>query len=1005
VRGLGWSVAIARAAVAVGAIPARAQTRVATADLAGVVRDASAAVLAGATVTVRSAATNAERSSTTNGEGRFVVPALAPGAYDVTVALQGFSVERREGVVLALGTLTTLDVTLGLAGVAEQVTVVGEVALVDPARTVIATSVTRDQINALPIDVRNFISFAVIAPGVTTDRTPQQGAAAASGLTFAGQRARSNNITVDGLDNNDVSLGGVRATFSQEAVQEFQVLTHSYSAEFGKASGGVLNIVTRSGTNEHAGSGFVFFRDESLNAREHFERFSPAGDPIDRGKAPYSQIQAGGVLGGPIRRDRTFYFLSYERLDIETNNFVTIDDSSAITLFGNPIGTTADIFRRAGFPIETGNVPYRVESNQVLAKVDHRLGGTDSLSVRFNWADGVNENVEPWGGQVARSRGGLLDSRDVMLAASHVAVLTPDTVNELRVQVAHRDQTVQSLDPQCGGVCDSIDEGGPTVEVSGVASAGRQRFTPQPRASLRVQVVDTYSRVTRRHNLKAGVDFSYVDNEGTLPAHFGGRYIFAPLPRIPGVLPASITSIQALALGLPAAYVQGYGNPTTRYSVSDLSLFVQDDWSVRPNLSIKAGLRYQRQFWPDREYNARGLDPYSISSDGDNVAPRLAIAWNPTNDPRTSVHASYGIYYDNHITSVFSVANLLTGDEHGIRTQVARFPASVAAWNAPGRQLPEGFAGAFPSLVVVPDPILDTPFAHHASAGLNHQLSPGLSLAVNAVYARGFNQLGTLDYNPIVPALGAGRRPEDTVVNGTPVAGTSASVLQYTTFGETWYRALIVSLERRYHDGFQFLASYTLSKAEDNSTDFHSAFVPQNTGAGRNPADPTGLPVGFEPNSERGPALHDQRHRLVLSGLYDAPGAITVSAIVTAASGWPFNVLAGVDLDGNGDGGAFPADRARTNPADPSSSVGRNTGRLPAQATVDVRVSKRFSLGGETTLDALVAVFNLFNRTNFTEVNGIFGTGAYPSSPSPTFGQYEKAASPRQVQIGLRLGF
>jgi hypothetical protein len=230
-------------------------------------------------------------------------------------------------------------------------------------------------------------------------------------------------------------------------------------------------------------------------------------------------------------------------------------------------------------------------------------------------------------------------------------------------------------------------------------------------------------------------------------------------------------------------------------------------------------------------------------------------------------------------------------------------------------------------------------------------------------------------------------------------------VLQYTTFGETWYRALIVSLERRYHDGFQFLASYTLSKAEDNSTDFHSAFVPQNTGAGRNPADPTGLPVGFEPNSERGPALHDQRHRLVLSGLYDAPGAITVSAIVTAASGWPFNVLAGVDLDGNGDGGAFPADRARTNPADPSSSVGRNTGRLPAQATVDVRVSKRFSLGGETTLDALVAVFNLFNRTNFTEVNGIFGTGAYPSSPSPTFGQYEKAASPRQVQIGLRLGF
>ncbi len=983
---------------------AAAQTRATSADVAGVVRDQTQGALPGVTLTATNIETNATRLAFTDGEGRYRIAALPPGRYDITADLSGFRREARQGITLALGTLVTVDFTLQIAAVAERVSVTGENTLAEPHRTAVATTISARQIEGLPINGRNFVSFSQLAPGVANDRTPQQGASATSGLTFAGQRARSNNITVDGLDNNESGNGGVRATFSQEAVLEFQVLTGAYTAEFGNASGGVVNIVTRSGTNQPAGNVFGYFRNEHLNATDYFERFDPAGQPIDQPKAPYRQAQFGGILGGPIVRDRTFYFGSFERLDITASNFVTIDDTTPVDLFGQNVGTAVDVLRRAGFPVETGNVPYDVRSNAALGKLDHRLRDADSLGIRFNWANGLDENIEPWGGQVAKSRGAALHNRDAMLATSYTSVASPRVINEFRAQLAYRDQSVLSLDPTCDGECTGIDEGGPTVEVTGVALAGRQRFTPQPKTVWRTQFVDTLSYAAGDHYMKAGVDDSFVHTRGSLPAHFGGRYIFAALPAIPGVLPAPVDAIQALALGLPAAFVQGYGDPDTTYGVHDLALFVQDSWTPARDLTLNLGVRYQKQFWPAARFEARGIAPYSMPSDSNNLAPRLSAAWSPHHDERTSLHASYGVYYDNEIGSLLGVANLLNGTDK-VRTQVVRFPASLAAWNAPGRTLPEGFAGPFPSLVVIPDPALETPFAHQATVGVNRELPGRVLVTANFLYVRGHHQLGTLDYNPLVPALGANRRPEDDVVNGVPVPGSSTSILQYTAFGETWYRGLTLSIEKRLSDRSQLLASYTWSKAEDNSTDFQSQFIPQETGAGRDPANPTGLPIGFDPNSERGPSLQDQRHRLVVSGVYLGPAGIDFGAILTVGSGRPYDILAGVDLNGDGNGGAFPPDRARRDPSDPGSSVTRDAGTLPAQATLDVRVSRRFALRGRTKLELLVEAFNLFNRANFTDINNIFGTGTYPANPLPTYGQFQKAGPGRQVQLALRFSF
>ena len=986
--------------------PVAAQTRATTADLEGVVYDQSRSVLVGARVAATNTENGLAREVVTGGDGRFTLPALAPGSYTVRVEARGFEPLVRESIVLTLGVAVDLELTMALAGTTQQVTVVAGAPIVDMQKTAVATVVSRQQIEGLPINGRSFLSFSVITPGATTDRTPQQGASATSGLAFAGQRARSNNVTVDGLDNNDAAVGAVRATFSQEAVREFQVLTNSYPAEFGKATGGVVNIVTRSGTNRSAGSAFFYFRDETLNAKEHFEMFEPSGAPIDRKKAPYGQKQFGGTFGGPLARDRTFYFLSFERLDVDANNFVTIDDRTPVTFGPTVLGTPKQILERAGFPVETGNVPYQIKTDTFLAKLDHRFRPGHDLTARFNYGGALNENIEPWGGQVARSRGALLDSHDYMLSAGHLLVGGGNLVNEFRFQFARRDQDVNALDPRCGGPCVRDDQGGPTLDVTGFAQVGRHRFTPQPRHSRRWQFLDSLSYHAGKHLFKAGVDTSIIQNrDEALPLHFGGRFIFAAA--LPGALfglpVPTIDAIQAVALGLPAAYVQGYGVSSTSYTVGDASLFAQDDWRLNRRLVLKLGVRYQRQFWPDTTYEAPGLAPYTFPGDNNNLAPRIAFAWDPSGSNRTAVRGAYGLYFDNHITAINAVTDILDGGQDGLRTLAAQLPnpLPIAAWNAPGRRLPESSVGTFPSLTFLIDPALRTPYAHHASVGIEHEIANRIAFSANGVYVRGHDQLATIDYNPIVPALGPGRRPED--VGGRP--GTSASILQFTSVAQTWYRGLTLALDRRFDGRQQYLVSYTWSKAEDTTIDYQSAFIPQDNGRGRDPANPTGLPVGFDPAAEKGPSFQDQRHRFVLSGTYLFPGAVQVSTIVTAGSGRPYTVLAGVDLNGDGNGGAFPPDRARSNPLDPSTAVARNSEVLPAQVMVDVRVSRRLRLGSRAYVEGLLEVFNLFDRTNYTEINNIFGTGSYPGNPLPAYAQFTQAGPPRQLQLALRLGF
>ncbi|MGH9386764.1 MAG: TonB-dependent receptor, partial [Vicinamibacterales bacterium] len=456
-----------------------AQARLTGADLGGTVVDQTGAIVPGVTVTVTNVDTNLVRTAVTDEDGRYTVAALPPGTYQISAAISGFVSETRNQVALLLGEAAVMDFQLKIAGTAEAVVVTGETRVVAVSHTEVSSVVNRQQIENLPINGRNFISFAVITPGVTTDRTPQQGASATSGLSFTGQRARSNNIMVDGLDNNDQVVGAVRATFSQEAVREFQVLTNSYSAEFGKATGGVVNIVTKSGTNTLAGNLFGYFRDDSLNSRGYFEKFDIFGAAVTLDKSPFRQTQWGATIGGPIKRDKTFFFASFERNATDASNLVTIP------------GNAAALLNSLGFLVELGNVPYEFNMTQAMARVDHQWSANHGLAVRGSWVDIDNENIEPFGGSVARSRGAEQLRTDWSLSASQTDVLSNRWISEFRLQFAPQDQEINSLDPRCGGPCTAENQGGPTLEITGVGSVGRQRFTPQPRRNRRLQFLET----------------------------------------------------------------------------------------------------------------------------------------------------------------------------------------------------------------------------------------------------------------------------------------------------------------------------------------------------------------------------------------------------------------------------------------------------------------------------------------------------------------------------------
>jgi hypothetical protein len=969
-----------------------AQTGLTGAAVEGRVRDDTGQPLRGATVEIADAATGFVRTTVTDADGRYRFAALPVASYRVRAEHGGFHAATRAGLVATVGQVLVIDVTLAVA-FSEAVSAGREGDGAGLAGAAVSTTVGPRPIETLPTNGRDYVAFTLLTPGVVAERTPPTGPTSSSGLSFAGQRARANHILVDGFDNDDAYTGAVAASFSQDAVLEFQVLTASAPAEFGHASGGTVNTVTKSGTNDLHGGAYVFLRDDSLNSKEHFAQYDVFGNPIDAPKAPFHQAQWGATLGGPVRRDRTFFFLSFERLATDASNFVTIDPGAAAA-----IGS-------AGFPIALGNAPYFQGTWSGLAKIDHRFTTAHRLVVRGHASDRTNENVEAFGGIVARSHGAVQERLDWGIAVAASDLFAGGWLNEARLQAVHGDQGVYSLDPLCGHACRDVHDGGPEVTLPGIAVFGRQLNTPQVRSSFDLRAADTLTRALGRHTLKAGFDLDLVWRDGGLAQDFGGRYVFTALPAIPGLSARPLTALGAFEAGLPALYFQGYGDTTASGTSRLFAAFVQDRWRLSPRFTVEAGLRYQRYalgLGPVRVSDRAGTTfTYDVPDRGD-FAPRVSATFDPTGGGRTTFRGTFGVFHEDPLFLVPLVTSIVDGQTLSLLR--AGLPLSAEAWRSPGHRLPEP-AVDFPSVVQVAAPGFRPALSRQLSIGWTQELWPRTTLSVDALAVRARHLTGVVDFNPLVPALGPGRRPDDR--DGRP--GTSTSVNEFLDYGDGWYEGLVVSARHRMGNGFEAQLAYTLSAADDTVSDLVGQMnIAEDSGLGRDPRDPAGPPLGFDPASFRGPSAVDQRHRVVLAALGRLPWGLELSGIVTVGSGRPFTALSGVDSNGDG---LTATDRARRDPGNPATRVRRNGERLPGTATVDARLSRSVALPRGAAAYVMVEAFNLFDRVGYTDVNNVFGPGAFPADPQvdstgrATYGRFTKAYAPRQVQIALRLIF
>src|SRR5947209_7230756 len=701
-------------------VSAFAQTA-ATADLRGKIKDPNGAVIPSATVTLRDEARNFERTVQTNAGGDYVLLSIPPGRYTLTVTAKGFAKAVAKNVALTVGQAAEYPITLQLATAESEVTVTAEPLLIETAKTSSSSTIGQDRIENLPINGRNYVNFSLTNSQVQRDIAPSIGAAPTSGLNFGGQRARSNAVNVDGMDAVDNSVNGIRSTVSQEGVQEFQILTNGYEAEYGRASGGVVNIITKSGGNTFHGSAFGFLRNRKIQAPNPF---SNVPDPA------FTRVQAGLAFGGRLKKDCTFYFFSFETTRRQETGFSTIgaNNFGLVPLgnpasFGLPAGSlvtlqqaqflaTAPIspftvayaqlaaggagvalrgtpgtlgplgaFPTTGAPLPTsfhnllsqvGNYPVSEATDIYSLRLDHKINENNNLMFRFGLSPsditGIQVNAQNQNfGQNAYSRTSTQNYHDGSAALQYTWVVSSNKINEFRYQFSRRG-LLYNFSRGNGG-------GDVAVNIPGFSFFGREPFSFVNREEIRHQWADNFSWVKGKHNIKFGVDINHLPITADFTVNFGGIYNFGELTGSQ-VSPAfasfpSFSAVQAYGLGLPQVFIQGVGNPHDSFALNTVGGFLQDSWQIRHNLTFNYGVRYDYEFTPEIKavnalsqtaQDALGITQ-GIPRDINNVAPRVGLAWDPWSDGKSVIRGSYGIFYDHPLLALAFDSDVADGSQ------------------------------------------------------------------------------------------------------------------------------------------------------------------------------------------------------------------------------------------------------------------------------------------------------------------------------------------------------
>ena len=986
-RGSGAAICLVLGLLAAAAL----EGQTASATLRGQIRDPQGAVVRGATITITVLATGFERRAVSGDDGHYVVTNLPPRTVDVRVGAPGFADVRREALPLEVGQTVVFDVELPLAGVAETLTIGGASgsAAVDAATSVVDAVIHARQIEALPLNGRNFLELALLAPGNAPAPNFDPTKSNSVAISSAGQLGRGGNIMIDGADNNDDVVGGPLQNVTVESVQEFQIATNRFTAEFGRSAASFINVVTKSGTNTLQGSASLFLRDDGWQGLPAtFDRSSGERPPFDR-----QQISAAG--GGPLVEGEAFWFGAVE-----------LRNQDGAILVGE-----RDVAARA------------IRRSFAAAPLDDLLG-----SARFDWrpadADGfmfryaAERADDVSGSTLDRAIGSASQRQDSenrfhSAVASWSRIWSPSLLSVTNVSFSTFRNTIAPV------------AAGPQLTFPSIQD-GTSFRVPQGTDQTRFQIGETVSLVKGSHTIRAGGEWQRVDGRFDLDVFRSGRI----------ELVEDFASFDHNGDGtvddgdLLFAVTLRSGHPDQGLVIDDadnhhVAVFVQDDWRVRDDLTVGAGLRYELDTDVKNISRVDELNPLILpflegerGRDTNNFAPRVGFNWTPLRD-RVSVHGGYGIYYDRVTLQIQSLERGLDGRALPIEVRAGnvffldpdtgQFPPFAPSIANPFT----GFilTGAGASGINIIDNRLENPMVQQFNLGFQYALPYDVRLQVDGVH-----NLGT--HFIIGRTIGE-------VFN--PVVGGPDRVVNLESSVNTHYDALLVSAEKR-SGANGFRASYAWSKAFNYANDDQIPFA-------NGPIDPDNLRL------EYGPTPNDQRHRFTLAAWGAAPAGVQLSAIWTLASAVPMDILMpdgamrvpvfqrnaggrifdrGADLNraltaindaGGIDGLPLPLVRDEVRFGDPFNSV-------------DLRVSRPFELGG-VIVEPIAEVFNLFNVTNILGVsvrnysgysNVLVRDSADPADPgflrSSSFGQPVTTAGgvfgsggPRALQIAVRATF
>lgn len=1029
-----------------------------TGAINGRVTDPQGSVVPNATVVVTNVGTNVSVTGTTSGIGDFRIANLQPGTYRVEVNAGSFAPAKAENIIVEVGQSTLVNVPLTIGEATADVTVTAEAPAINTTDGANAININQTSINELPINGRRWSNFALLTPGTVPDGN--------FGLiSFRGISGLLNNNTIDGGDNNQAFFSEERGrtrinyVISQSAIREFQVNTSNYSAEYGRSAGGVVNAVTKSGTNEFHGDVFYFNRNNRNGARNPLAFRTvlvPGGTTLVEAKPKDLRQQGGGTIGGPIVKDKLFFFFSFDRqrrnfpgiATFQNQNFLNTPNRTLLTSRGLTSGQIDNTI--AFLNSLAGENPRRGDQTLYLPKIDWIINDSNSFSLSWNRMRWESPNGVQTAPVVSRARSNWgddfveVDSINARLQSSFSA----NALNEFRFQYS-RDFESQFGSPALPGEPKTALGGtrSPGVFITNGFEFGTPNFLDRESFpnEKRWQFADSFSFGMGRHSIKFGGDINYIQEDIVNLFRGAGSYSYNNINdfiidyvNFADGLPGSTTcatSSRTVGRCYTSQFQQGLGLKGLDFSTLDYNFFIQDDIRVSRKLTVNLGLRYEYINLPSPQLpnSSTQVIPFdgrtvaeatsSMPSDTNNFGPRIGFAYDIFGNGKTSFRGGYGIYYGRIQSSTIYNSLINTGNPNS-QAAIALQPTDPASPIFPNI-LPESTVGTVGSAIQFFAKDFEAPRIHQFDFIFEHQIMKNTVVSVSYVGSLGRNLPTFFDLNNVLCSSLPLPFPSGSCQNGTdatftlsggPLDGQSFTVRQFArdpSIGnqartriqstvKSEYNAAVFQANRRFSDGLQFQASYTYSKATDSNQ--NSATFTQ-----------TNSPFDILDSSfDVGPSNLDRRHKFVASVVW-APeffkdrntgfanlvlNGWSISPIFSDYSGARFTgTVSGTSLNRSFGGNLIPL-------------IGRNSFELPALHNIDVRVSKRFKFRESMDLELLVEAFNVANRT---QVSGVNGTLYNRSGSSTTltfnnqFGTVTGAQSTlfreREIQFGARFHF